>query len=667
MTPRSKALLAPLLLAPALLALALVPTGHACSLAGPVPGPGQFQVRPVEGGPPVRVDVEGRMLGAMCDLSNPYAVGGGWFVWFEHDQAGGPWSLHARDLATGETLAHENVTPRHVEALGTDGARAYWYERGWTRADATDDHAFMTLDLATGDRARLDLPPAGYVDVAIDRSLLVMTTRAPSNASAPMEVGAYDAREARWVLPPTSTFDLELGPQASLHDVDARSGRVLLDADRVLDLATRATTRLDRGAFMPVGLDGGYAYSFGAANLSQPQGLWRQSLASGGHEAVDPNLFQRPLGVQDGRVVLGAYGAPPPREAAPAEPRWGSRDQGFGPRGPGVPDVWAPRDLVQGETTFVMVLEFDSPNARVEVTDAEGRVVFRDELRLARHGEGYSGETAWRVPRTLPPGRYDVTAVSTSGEARAQDEVVLHEAPRLFATPPEPRLGRLRLEAAGFDAAPLTATFVQGELRWEARWSVGRGEPRAHDNLAEVVLAPGAQDPRRLLQAGGGSESVTLSPLLVVPEGQPLLAWFNGTYGGEPRTLGFRWTSPGHGAPGPYVRAPETVVHAEGLEVVLHGFQGNVRLGWQGNVTEHETVAGFAQAVLPVSLHGGGTLTVEGTLLDGTDASFTREVLVLSPPVPASQEEDRARPLPAPPALALLVLATLAALARRRA
>lgn len=468
------------------------------------------------------------------------------------------------------------------------------------------------------------------------------------------------------MLPPTSTFDLELGPEASVRDADAEGGWLMLDHDRVLDLETRATTYLERARFMPVGIDRGHAYYYGLADLAQPQGLWRHALPKGGFEAVDPSLFRRPLGVEDGHVVFGAYGAPPPREPTPEEPQWGARDQGWSPRGTGVPDVWAPRDLVQGETAFLMVIEFDARDARVEVASRDGAVVFRDELRLGPHGGGHYGETTWRVPPTLPPGRYVVTATATTGQARVQAEVVVHEAPHLYPSPPEARRGRLDLEAVGFDASPVTATFLQGDLRWEARWSVGRGEPRTHDNQAEVVLVPGAQDPRRVLRAGGGSESVTLSPPIVVQEGEPVLAWFNGTLRGEPRSLAFRWSAPPRET-GPYVHVPDSVVVGEAVEVVLHGFRGNVRVGLEGDVASHEAVGGFAQAVLPTSRVGNVTLTLEGTLEDGSDVTYTRSVHVMPTPIPVAHGEDGPpRSLPAPGALALLVLAGLAALGLRR-
>lgn len=197
MTPRTPLWLAPPLLALALLVLA-VPPAQACSLAGPVPGPGMFELRPVDSAsPPVRIEVEGRILGAMCDLSNPHALGGGWFAWFEHDMAGGPWSLHARDLATGEGVKLENVTQRRVLEMGTDGMRVYWYEHGFAEADGTRDHAFMSFDLATRNLTRLDLPRLHYADVAIDGSLVAATSRAIWNESGGINLSAYDAREAR--------------------------------------------------------------------------------------------------------------------------------------------------------------------------------------------------------------------------------------------------------------------------------------------------------------------------------------------------------------------------------------------------------------------------------------------------------------------------------------
>ncbi|HVM44781.1 MAG TPA: hypothetical protein VM582_02505, partial [Candidatus Thermoplasmatota archaeon] len=85
-----------------LLLVLAAPTAAACSLAGPVPPPGAFTLRFADG-TERDVAVEGRLLGAMCELSNRHALAGDLFAWVEVKRhvTNAPWDVHVLDLARG--------------------------------------------------------------------------------------------------------------------------------------------------------------------------------------------------------------------------------------------------------------------------------------------------------------------------------------------------------------------------------------------------------------------------------------------------------------------------------------------------------------------------------------------------------------------------------------
>lgn len=339
-------------------------------------------------------------------------------------------------------------------------------------------------------------------------------------------------------------------------------------------------------------------------------------------------------------ILLLALAAP----LAAADGFGHARDQSWSPRGTGVPDLWVPHDLVQGETALLMVIEFPRTSARVEVLDGDA-VLFAQDATLTSQGSGHYGEVQWPVPRDLAPGNYTVRA--TDGDVGVEATARVWEGPHLFAGDAPRAFGDVVwLEAVGFDAAPATGVVLQEGLRWEVAWPDARGEPRGAEANG-VARAPGADEPRRVVGGGDGHESVMLAPR-ALSDGD---AWFNGTFGGAPRTLHIAWTLEREGD-APWLWVEPTVPATQLVEVVGLGWGASVTLRL-GNVTRHvETAGGFFEALVAApEAQGPATLVVE-------DGAAERSVPVDVGPTPQVVAEHAHIPLPA--ALVVLALASAA-------
>lgn len=167
-------------------AFALLSTSAAaCSLAGPVPGPGQFFLFDLTSGKEIEVPVAGRWLGAGCELSNPFAFDGATFAWSE-----GPETSTAQQtmrirtgdgkiqtLTTSSANHHEiGLTATHVYYLAGD------YSSGNLWKQRLDDHQETRVDAQIPWHARLNGAHAAWFT--------------PDGK----QLNVYDAEGQRWIL-----------------------------------------------------------------------------------------------------------------------------------------------------------------------------------------------------------------------------------------------------------------------------------------------------------------------------------------------------------------------------------------------------------------------------------------------------------------------------------
>lgn len=277
-----------------LVLLLVTPAAAACSMSAPVAMPGAFTLALADGSER-EVVVDGRLLGAGCELSNRHALAGGLFAWVEVERfaTGYPWDLHVLDLATGEERVHRDVAGGHVDALGLYERTALLYWRDWSTPAA--ERTFVALDVDTGERRRLPMPPQDYVSVTIERSVVAALSR-DGDASF---LTVYDARADRFLR--------ESEPVPSPAWLRAASDRWL-----VLDGTNGGlrAQRIEGGPFEPFGgsewlvdVDGDDAY------LRGEQGLVRVRLTDGSVGSV-PVRNATLLSVHEGAHVYGRYSAP---------------------------------------------------------------------------------------------------------------------------------------------------------------------------------------------------------------------------------------------------------------------------------------------------------------------------------------------------------------------
>ena len=294
----------PLTLLAALLATAGV--ASACSLASEPPGPGAFTLWR-DGANETLVPVDGRMLGAGCELSNPHVVVGDTFAWVEMAMmaAGEPRDAHVLDLETGEARVVRGFTRGSLDAFGVwNDHIAYW---AWTPTG--DDwrrraNEFALVDIETGTRRALPFPDAAYTQAAVGGGIVAAVARADDGAGS---VWAYDLAREAWLLQGVPGESLVGTPH--VHVAAASDAWLLLGAREgfvAYALATGETrdVPLQPGRWT---LEGDWAYNAHAR--------LRYHLPSGESEPLAVPEGEV-LSYQGGRAVLGRYSAP---EAATIE------------------------------------------------------------------------------------------------------------------------------------------------------------------------------------------------------------------------------------------------------------------------------------------------------------------------------------------------------------
>ncbi|HWH08101.1 MAG TPA: hypothetical protein VNX21_02810 [Candidatus Thermoplasmatota archaeon] len=289
---------APLLL----LATLLAPVAGACSLAGPVPGPGVFSVEPLAGGEAWRVEVRGRMLGGTCELSNPHALDGDAFAWVEvaRLESGAPRDVHVR-WRDGTQVVHRGVTRDHVEALALRDGVLLLHARAWASPGAADARTFLRMDARTGEARPLPFPPGDWHPVAAEGSVLVALRRDAEAQRAWLH--AYDAAADAWLLRDADLASLGLPWFSGPVEVSERHALFLPPGGppRVVDLRTGEARDVAGLPEVLLDLDGEWAYGSGLA------GLVRVSLEDGRREVLGRAADWNLVSVQQGHVVVGTY------------------------------------------------------------------------------------------------------------------------------------------------------------------------------------------------------------------------------------------------------------------------------------------------------------------------------------------------------------------------
>lgn len=296
-----------------LLAL-LAPTAAACSLAGPVPGPGAFTLMPMDDGEQIVIAVEGRELGAGCELSNPHALDGTTFAWRETDwpRSGVRYEAHLLDLATGEkrTLRYG---AGHTEGFALWDGRLLYVESAF-QDGAPPTVRVKQLDLATGaEDVALALPGEHHVSVSARDGLVFAITRA-NGYEGPDAVHLFDLGSSRWILAGVPMRELtgeEIGwgrvLSAEWVELGAREGT------RLYHVPTGAISEPRPPAAPTFGVAGtlvdGWMYGSLWDTEASKEVLTRFRFPDGPRERVETPPG-RLVGIVPGFYVLGAYSAP---------------------------------------------------------------------------------------------------------------------------------------------------------------------------------------------------------------------------------------------------------------------------------------------------------------------------------------------------------------------
>ena len=178
-----------------LVLIALLPgTAAACSLAGPVPGPGHFFLYELSTGDEVEIPVHQRSLGASCELSNAFAFDGKRFAWVEGPDTysdSEPDMVFIYDIASDKTvepkltgLRHERLSLSDEFLLHVSNGKLYRYrfssgvdqivpialpaahqllwdvQIAWQRHDATSSSSFSVYDAGTSQYVLREKTPA---------------------------------------------------------------------------------------------------------------------------------------------------------------------------------------------------------------------------------------------------------------------------------------------------------------------------------------------------------------------------------------------------------------------------------------------------------------------------------------------------------------------------
>lgn len=294
-----------------LLAL-LAPTAAACSLAGPVPGPGAFTLVPMEGGLPVVIAVEGRELGAACELSNPHALEGTTFAWREtawRRSGDTQHEVHLLDLATGE----KRIVPyggQHTDGFWLWNGTLLFVQHDFDGDQLPPETSLVMLDLVTREERVLSFPDRGSLHVSFADGLVSGLQR-DAGYEGPVHVWLYDVGAERWLLEDVPMREL-IGEEEGWGTVVTREWMTFgtRTDDLLYHIPTGELRRETRDEMSPRGrtwaiLDG-WAY----------QSRWNGS----GEEVVryrfpdgEPERVDEPrglVGIIPGYFVLGDYSAP---------------------------------------------------------------------------------------------------------------------------------------------------------------------------------------------------------------------------------------------------------------------------------------------------------------------------------------------------------------------
>lgn len=164
----------------------------ACTLVEEPPRPGLFMLHSVEGDPLVYAVVEDRVLGATCELANPFAYEEPYFVWAETHAASS--TLHIADLQDASHEA-ETVDGHISNGIAVFNETIVYLIRG---GSAWTPHV---LDLEDRTTMPVGIEEGNYL---IDGRLIV-DPNPRSNT-----VSVYDVQNASWVLDEVPLSDLGL-------------------------------------------------------------------------------------------------------------------------------------------------------------------------------------------------------------------------------------------------------------------------------------------------------------------------------------------------------------------------------------------------------------------------------------------------------------------------
>ncbi|HUR68791.1 MAG TPA: hypothetical protein VM370_06050 [Candidatus Thermoplasmatota archaeon] len=286
--------------------LTLAPTAAACSMAGPVPGPGAFILVPDDGGANVTIPVEGRMSGAGCELSNAHLLQDGTFAWLEYDWNPNARTVHLRNMSTGETRV---VPLKSAEAteFGLWNGHLVYLANDFTDGIPPTSHVYWH-DIATDAAVELPFPSGNYPAISHDGRYVAASLRT-NGFEGPDLIYLYDLEEMRFLVDGRPAR--ELVGEDFVWPGAMGSGWLVLGGVRTPRLYELATGTVTSGANPDVyragAIVGGRAWLWedegGAMTLRSivlPNGTVER------HGTVDGRIIGKVLGY----TVLGEYSAP---------------------------------------------------------------------------------------------------------------------------------------------------------------------------------------------------------------------------------------------------------------------------------------------------------------------------------------------------------------------
>lgn len=305
---------------PMLLALVLLaPAAAACSFAGEPPRPATFTLVPHDGGNKIVLEVDGRMAGGGCELSNPIAYDDGVFAWMEYQ-----WNPDRRiavlvDLSTSE---RRTVTLRadQVEGFGYWNGKLLYrgmqYHESAPDAQRhrtiTTESTFYVHDVEADEVRTLPLPAEGWIQVFFDGPRVIAMQR-ESEPVGPQLLTVYDIDQDEVVVDARRVDGLRSNT-GYLAITAAGDGWLAMEGDTpfLYEIATGETepvwTRIDA-------IVDGYAYQWEAWGEAPA----RMRISDGVREAL---AVKGPVvGFVEGHTVVGQYAPPMPPQLQPEEGR----------------------------------------------------------------------------------------------------------------------------------------------------------------------------------------------------------------------------------------------------------------------------------------------------------------------------------------------------------